>query len=204
MATYSSFACKRALVVQNATATPAPLFFFCYLGDHTAAAASSERAQTIAAKNRRHADAVNHLLPTTTTLAARKTVDLSDPLPRLEWMGVQRFAAGDDPSARDFFAQARKLVLLRVQEQASSNSKHRTDVNGRRSFDYCTAGARVRGAALTGGASSPRKITSAPKKEPVEGARHDAEITTGEFHPDAMRLDRCVAVSICRQGPEAF
>eukprot|EP00752_Nemacystus_decipiens_P004020 g3682.t2 len=170
-------------------------------GDHTAAAESSERARAIAASHRRHAEAVNHLLPTT---EVGKTVNLSDPLPRLEWMGVQRFVAGDDSSARDFFAQARRLVLLRVQEQASSNSKDGAcdpGVHGR-GFGY-TSGAKARGAASTGDVATPESIENVPKK-PVGGTSHEAETRTGEFHPDAMRLDRCMAVSICRQGPEAF
>lgn len=168
-------------------------------GNHTAAAESSERAKTIAAKYRRHGDAINHLLP---TASVGKTVHLSDPLPRLEWMGVQRFVAGDNESARDFFAQARKLVILRLQEQGSSDSKEGvsdTDVDGH-SFGP-TVDAKARGAALTDGRKSPAKITNAPKKK---GTRHGAETTTGEFHPEAMRLDRCLAVSIYRQGPEAF
>lgn len=120
---------------------------------------------------------------------------------------MQRFVAGDFVSARDFFARARKLVLLRLQEQGSPNLKRRasdTDVNGH-SLDYA-AGAtyKARGVALTDFLASPGKITNAPTKISVEGTWHDAEIATGEFPPDAMRLDRCMAVSICRQGPEAF
>lgn len=118
---------------------------------------------------------------------------------------MQRFVAGDDSSARDFFAQARNLVLLRVQEQRSSNSRKGSsdaDLDKRRSDP--TRGAKARGSAVTDGRATPGRITNAPEKNSGEGTSRDAEITTGEFHPDAMRLDRCMAVSICRQGPEAF
>eukprot|EP00903_Cladosiphon_okamuranus_P006591 g6439.t1 len=168
-------------------------------GDHTAAAESSERAQAIAAQYRRHGDAVNHLLP---SAVVGKTESLSDPLPRLEWMGLQRFVAGDDSSAQDFFAQARKLVLLRVQEQRSWNTKTgASDAH----VDGCrvapTRDAKARGAP---GGRTPGTIANAPNKNSGEGTSRDAETMAGEFHPDAMRLDRCMVVSICRQGPEAF
>lgn len=176
-----SLPCKRAFIAKKKHHKPFPALL---PGDHTAAAQSSERAHTIAAKHRRHGDAVNHLLPPT---EVGKTAHLSDPLPRLEWVGVQRFVAGDISSARDFFARARELVLLRSQEQGSSNSKGGAcdaRVDGFSLDD--TADDKASGAALAEGLGNPGKVT------------------TGEFDPDAMRLDRCVAVSICRQGPEAF
>lgn len=113
---------------------------------------------------------------------------------------MQRFVAGDDSSARDFFARARKLVLLRLQEQRSSNLKEGASGH---SLDY-TAAAKARRAVLTDDLDTPGKITNAPTNNSVGCSWRNAEITTGEFHPDAMRLDRCMAVAICRQGPEAF
>lgn len=38
----------------------------------------------------------------------------------------------------------------------------------------------------------------------LEGAPVKKGVGEGEFHPEAMRLDRCTAVAICRQGPDAF
>lgn len=122
-----------------------------------------------------------------------KTVILSDPLPRLKWMGVQRFVAGDHSSAHDFFARARKLVLLRQQEQGSATSREGASDNDGNGHSFDCKGGASRG-----------RITNTPTKNSVEGTRHDAEIAAGEFNPDAMRLDRCMAASICRQGPAAF
>ncbi|CAN0531411.1 unnamed protein product, partial [Ectocarpus sp. 8 AP-2014] len=96
-------------------------------GDHTAAAENSARAQIIASKYREHGNAPNGVLPVT---EVGKSQELSDPLPRLEWMGVQRFVAGDYSSASEFFAQARELVMLRPWDRDCSKSKGETVAAG--------------------------------------------------------------------------
>lgn len=174
------------------------------VGDHVAAAKHSERAQTIAAKCRKHGDDLHDRVP-------RSAADLSDPLPRLEWMGVQRFVAGDNVSASRFFAQARELVWQRLKEQACADSKKGAaaaaaaptgDIGA--GFDR-TAGSGGWGAGPTDGLPARGKISKdRENKESEVGAGGVAEAPAGEFHPDAMRLDRCMAVSICREGPEAF
>lgn len=131
---------------------------------------------------------------------------LSDPLPHLEWMGVQRFVSGNNASARDFFARARELVLRRQPEQGSLKLREGASDGGVKNghkFGRADHG-KARQAVSTDDLSTPGNFPNVPTKTPAEGAWRDTDITTGEFHPDAMRLDRCAAVSICRQGPEAF
>lgn len=128
-----------------------------------------------------------------------KVDDLSDPIPRLEWMGVERFVAGDHVSSVTFFAQARELVLLRLKEQGCSDSKRTVTaaaatVGIETGFDW-TAGSGDLGAGLTDGFRA--------RGDFFKG-RNSKESKAGEFHPDAMRLDRCMAVAICREGPDAF
>lgn len=177
-----------------------------YVGDHVAAAENSERAQSIAAKSRKHGDALRDDIPGT---VAGKAGGLSDPLPRLEWMGVQRFVAGDNASASTLFAQARELVLLRWKEQGCSDSKRAgvaPPVTGGMGagFDW-TAGSGDRGAGLANRFPARGKLAKGKKNKEFEvGTGDAAERATGEFDPDAMRLDRCMAVCICRDGPEAF
>lgn len=113
---------------------------------------------------------------------------------------MQRFAAGDNLSAGDFFARARELVLRRLRGEGAS-------ADGRGGGLESKAGVGGREPAKTEGLlsrGSKRKPDKAPGTDGKAGARHGAEVGPGEFHPDAMRLDRCMAVSICRRGPEAF
>ncbi|CAM9364932.1 unnamed protein product, partial [Ectocarpus fasciculatus] len=173
-------------------------------GDHAAAAENSTRAQRIASKYREHGNAPDGGLPVT---EAGKSQELSDPLPRLEWMGVQRFVAGDYSSASEFFAQARELVMLRLRDQDCWTSKGETIAAGpsgsRRGVGWGGGGW---GQGPTGTILDGDERVARSRKEPCDSSAGDVggADTPGEFHPDAMRLDRCMAVSICRQGPEAF
>ncbi len=173
-----------------------------------AAAESAERAQAIAARHQKYADELRDLL--LPTPAAAKISDFSDPLPRLEWLGVQRFAAGDNPSACDFFARARELVLLRRRRGeggCSAAAGRGADADGRGGGLDAKARVGGREPANTEGLlsrGSKRKPDKAPGTDAKAGAGRRADVGPGEFHPDAMRLDRCIAVSICRRGPEAF
>lgn len=177
------------------------------IGDHTVAAENSARAQTIASKYREHSNAPDGVLPVTET---GKSQELSDPLPRLEWMGVQRFVAGDYSSASEFFAQARELVVLRLRDRDCSNSKGETVAaaapSGSRRGIGRAAGGGSRRKAPTDTIPGGDKKAALSRKNPCDTSAGDLEsaATPGEFHPDAMRLDRCMAVSICVQGPEAF
>ncbi|CAM9388394.1 unnamed protein product, partial [Ectocarpus sp. 13 AM-2016] len=175
-------------------------------GDHTAAAEHSARAQTIASKYREHGNAPDGVLPVT---EVGKSQELSDPLPRLEWMGVQRFVAGDYSSASEFFAQARELVMLRPRDRDCSKSKGKTDAacpSGSRRGVCRVAGGGGRRQAPTDTIPGGDKKAASSRKDPRDSSAGDlgGAARPGEFHPDAMRLDRCMAVSICLQGPEAF
>ncbi|CAM9242923.1 unnamed protein product [Scytosiphon promiscuus] len=167
-------------------------------GDHAAAAEKSSRAQTIAAKYREHGGEINSLLP---EALAEKFDSLSDPVPRLEWLGVQRFVEGDNASALDFFAQARALLLLQLRGQACSQSEGgvvAADASGSgNGFDGSGRG-DVEGLVSTHTIPAAKTLNAEPDSPHFAGA------SAREFHPDAMRLDRCMAVAICRQGPEAF
>ena len=123
-------------------------------------------------------------------------------------MGVQRFTAGDHSSAAEFFARARKLVLQRLEDQKCSR-KGVFPAADNEAFDS-------RGRAGDGGRRAPvttahpvhseirdvmdRSVASASNV----GGKTDGGAAMAEFHPEAMRLDRCMAVAICRQGPAAF
>lgn len=175
-------------------------------GDHVAAADNAERARTIAAKHQRHNDV--RLTPPIGALDVISE-DLSDQAPRLEWMGVQRFAAGDHSSAAEFFARARNLVLQRVKDQECSSRKGAAPAADGKAFDSRgRAGGGGRGAPLT--AARPARsearhvIDRSVALASNVGGKPDGSATMGEFHPEAMRLDRCMAVAICQQGPAAF
>lgn len=134
---------------------------------------------------------------------------LSDPIPRLEWMGVQRFTAGDHSSAADFFAQARELVLQRLKGQKRSSRKGGVPAADPEAF-HSRGRARSEGRSSAVAAAHPLGSKVRPEVErPVGlgsnvGGETDGEGQAGEFHPEAMRLDQCMAVAICRQGPAAF
>ncbi|CAM9282487.1 unnamed protein product, partial [Ectocarpus sp. 4 AP-2014] len=175
-------------------------------GDHAAAAENSARAQRIASKHWEHGNAPDGVLPVTEVGKSRA---LSDPLPRLEWMGVQRFVAGDYSSSSEFFAQARELVMLRLRDQDCLKSKGETvaaDPSGSRRGVGRVAGGGGRKQAPKDTIPGGDKKAALSRKEPCDSSAVDlgGAATPGEFHPDAMRLDRCMAVSICLQGPEAF
>lgn len=194
-------------------------FTSCSLaGDHTAAAYNAERARKIAAVNREYTGLQLSMLPSPgagpdDTAAETVTVTgnafLANPIFRLEWMGVYRFAAGQHASAGNAFARARALVV--EQQQQSWND--------RTHFNAFALGndAGADGMVLSAGdllstirktsirAAALRRVAS--DKDSRRGQDEAAAVVTAkavEFHPEAMRLDRCTAVAICRQGPEAF
>lgn len=175
-------------------------------GDHTSAAGNAERARTIAAKYRIYGDqAVESCLE---GLGA-KAQKLSDPIARLEWMGVQRFVAKEHASAAEFFAQARALVCTSQEISTTStdsdcdgfNQRGGAERRGRRGEKLAVARPTLdNDKAMTREGS----IAAAAMASNGVGGNDRADIATGEFHPQAMRLDRCMAVAICRQGPGAF
>ncbi|CAM9418276.1 unnamed protein product, partial [Hapterophycus canaliculatus] len=170
-------------------------------GEHATAAEKSTRAQAIAANYRKHGDEINSPFPQ----AVLEHLELSDPIPRLEWLGVQRFVERDNSSALRFFAQARALLVLQLRKQALPESK----------WDLAAANASGNGNKLDWMGRNKEQVmvsTDVPVEEITTvkalykefGSAGLAQAVSGEFHPDAMRLDRCMAVAICRQGPEAF
>ena len=199
-----------ACLVIPLTITPrAPLLWDkCRLlaGDHVSAANNAERARTIADKNQRHSD-----VRLTPPIGALNVIseDLSDPIPRLEWMGVQRFTAGDHSSAGEFFARARKLVLHRLKDQECLSRRGRSLADDDEVFDSWGRAEDGGRCALLAAAHPVRsKVRHATDRSVALSSKANGstngDAATGEFHPEAMRLDRCMAVAICRQGPAAF
>lgn len=132
--------------------------------------------------------------------------DPSDPIPRLEWMGVQRFAAGEHDAASKFFTRARLLVLQRLDDMNCS-SDTRTTVEDQFDGESGTRDGRSGRPSLGSGAGRGKAVSEgcvAVGTDNAAGKRIAIGADAGEFHPEAMRLDRCTAVAICRQGPEAF
>lgn len=143
-------------------------------------------------------------------------------LPRLvEWMGVQKFVAEEHEAAREFFARARTLVLRSAQKYPTHNrggngitigeyNGKKDDGNEDSSVSKLGRRDRLQGKS---GAETTRTVRGDLDTEGV-GMAADVHCLNGqhgvvgepleEFHPEAMRLDLCAAVSICRQGPEAF
>ncbi|CAM9421771.1 unnamed protein product [Laminaria digitata] len=180
-------------------------------GDHVAAADNAERARTIADKNQQHSDALRLTSPIVALNVTSE--DLSDPIPRLEWMGVQRFTAGDHSSASKFFTRARKLVLQRLKDHHQECSCKEKGASPAAEDEACDS----RGRAGDGGRCAPPTAAHPVRSEVgqaidrslalasnVGGKPDEDDAATGEFHPEAMRLDRCMAVAVCRRGPAAF
>lgn len=132
--------------------------------------------------------------------------DPSDPIPRLEWMGVQRFEAGEHDAASKFFTRARLLVLQQLHDMDCS-SETRTTVEDEFDRENGTRDWRSGRPSLgsrAGRGKAVREGCMAAGIDNAAGKRTAAGVDAGEFHPEAMRLDRCTAVAICRRGPEAF
>lgn len=132
--------------------------------------------------------------------------DPSDPIPRLEWMGVQRFAAGEHDAASKFFTRARVLVLQRKNDTNCSSETGRTveDRFDRESGPHDGRNGRSSLGSSAGRSKDVRDGCMAVGTGNGAGTPSAGGADTGEFHPDAMRLDRCTAVAICRRGTEAF
>lgn len=121
-------------------------------------------------------------------------------------MGVQRFAAGEHDAASKFFAEARALVLQRLRgtncsnETGTSDEYHvdwESELRGERNGRSPPGSDAGRGKAA-------REGCAVAGIDNGSGGCTTVGSDVGEFHPEAMRLDRCAAVAICRRGPEAF
>lgn len=129
---------------------------------------------------------------------------------------MQRFVSGSYAESAQFFSKARALVLDRV---ASTHKEHQSTVldgcanidktNGSGTQSISRAEIRPpaiddgyligKGVAGTGSGRAKLEVTQA--KETISEGYAAGNV---EFDSEAMRLDRCAAVAICRQGPEAF
>lgn len=131
------------------------------------------------------------------------TYALSDPIPRLEWIGVQQFVSGKYGDAAAFFTRARKLLVQRL--EGSRAARREGFAHGRNNQeDYSgddnglTVQDSFKGFVVAHEAHERQVDRAQAKMFDV-----NVELPT-EFHSEAMRLDRCASVAICRQGPEAF
>lgn len=186
-------------------------------GHHDAAEQAVHRAHKIAADHQKYCGVSN--------IGADSSC--VTPLPRLvEWMGVQKFVAEEHEAAREFFARARTLVLRSANKYPTHdrggnrmitigkyNGKE-DDNNGNNEDGPVSKLGRRDRLRKESGAEIPRTVRGDLGTEWVGMTADDVHCLNGqhgvidelqeEFHPEAMRLDLCVAVSICRQGPEAF
>ena len=209
---------------------PTRLQFYCagrlsFQGHHSAAEQAALRAHKIADDYQKYRDA-----PPVVSGGGGDSRDAffiegdsSDILvPRLEWIGVQKFVAEEHESAREFFMKARALVLRRVNEYSerpegsrdvAGNDKGSSGLGdgfsskacGRRYRDRPNCGSEIARSPHSGSASQTRMFArTAAGVSCADGVREVFEPVHDEFSPDAMRLDLCAAVAICRQGPEAF
>lgn len=143
-------------------------------------------------------------------------------LPHLvEWMGVQKFVAEKREAAREFFALARTLVLRSANKYPQHNrggngtpigNNGGEEDNGDEDGSVSKLGRwdRLRkesGAEITRTVRSDfgtERVGMAAGAHCLRGEHGDVDEPHEEFHPEAMRLDLCAAISICRQGPDAF
>lgn len=110
--------------------------------------------------------------------------------------------------AAEFFARARKLVLQRLEDQECSSRKGGSPTADVEAFNSRGRAGGGRCAPLTTAHPVHGEVRDAMDRSVASasnvGGETDGRATMAEFHPEAMRLDRCMAVAICRQGPAAF
>lgn len=158
-------------------------------GDHVSAREGAERARQIAASRREYRGNILDI----DELGDKRLHDaadrLSDPVPRLEWVGVQRFAAGQYYGAAEFFTKARKTL---VHHLATAYPQQRD------AYVYDP----VESISLHGDVLDRRAARDAQEMKKIAAgagqgrAKLDASV---EFDPEAMRLDRCAALAICQR-----
>lgn len=183
-------------------------------GDHVAAAAGAERAQSIAAKRLKYDDnksplcvgsAADKELSPVNAMIAKDVHSTVDPISHLEWIGVQRFVADRHADAAVFFSRARDLLLRRVKQTRVEKGG---GLKGRAIEDLLHSGnggvkqddvTEVPGADCDGSGN-----TAAAGRRWRENKEAGIEIAQEEVDQAVMRLDRCAAVAICRQRSEAF
>lgn len=162
-------------------------------GDHVSAREEVERARQIAANRREYRGRVldiDELGDKTLHDAADR---LSDPVPRLEWVGVQRFAAGQYSDAAEFFTKARRTLVHRL----ATAYPRQCDAREHGPVEPKSPHGDVLDHRAARDAQEMKKIAA----DAGQGrAKLDASV---EFDHEAMRLDRCAAVAICRRLADA-
>lgn len=167
-------------------------------GDHIAAATGAEHARSIADIQNKYRSPEGNpstvetlsktVKPVLPSALSKEETQLADPVLRLEWLGLQRFMAGEHAESAEMFSRARGREVLQQKQRRNlllgQGDGHRVDRLGQSKTQS------------SGGTMEADNVRGGTEAKSV--------MDDGGFSSEAMRLDRCAAVAICRQGPEAF